>query len=61
MATPYEKFKSLPDAAKYLKDGATFEALDRIAMQMTDNEAAKRLQKARTKLYARIYDQKEVI
>lgn len=38
--TPYEKFKSLPEAAQYLKEGLTFEKLDDIAKAMTDNEAA---------------------
>jgi transposase InsO family protein len=49
--TPYEKFKSLPDAAGYLKSGLTFVELDRVAMQMTDNEAAKQMQEARSRLF----------
>jgi transposase InsO family protein len=49
--TPYEKFKSLPDAAGYLKPGLTFAELDRVAMQMTDNAAAKRMQEARSRLF----------
>ena len=36
--TPYDKFKSLPDSQKYLKKGITFEDLDRIAYDMSDNE-----------------------
>jgi hypothetical protein len=51
MMTPYEKFKSLPDAKQYLKAGVTFEELDVIAGQETDLEAAKKVQKAREKLF----------
>jgi transposase InsO family protein len=40
MMTPYEKFKSLPEADHYLKAGLTFKRLDDIADSMTDNEAA---------------------
>ena len=42
--TPYEKFKSLPDAKQYLKPGMTFKLLDDKAHEMTDNEAADHLQ-----------------
>jgi len=49
--TPYEKFKSLPDAISYLKPGLTFLELDQVAMQMTDNEAAKQMQEARSRLF----------
>lgn len=35
--TPYERFKSLRYADKYLKDGITFEKLDVIASQYSDN------------------------
>ena len=37
MMTPYEKFKSLPNAEQYLKNGITFEKLDDLAKSMTDN------------------------
>jgi len=40
MDTPYEKFKSLPDADQYLKLGVTFEQLDAQAAKMSDNDAA---------------------
>ena len=32
VATPYERFKSLPDAARWLRPGVTFERLDETAM-----------------------------
>ena len=51
MMTPYEKLKSLPGAERYLKKGITFEQLNRVAMQMTDHAAARKLQKAREKLF----------
>jgi len=30
LMTPYEKLKSLPKSEKYLKDGVTFEIMDKI-------------------------------
>jgi transposase InsO family protein len=52
--TPYEKLKSLPQAEKYLHAGVTFEALDAIAYQMSDNEFAERKGKARLDLFRQI-------
>ena len=49
--TPYEKFKSLSDAAQNLKASVTIETLDAIAAQCSDNEAARRLRTARKKLF----------
>ena len=49
--TPYEKLKSLPDAASYLKLGMTFEKLDIIAYEWSDNEWAEKMQKAKQKLF----------
>lgn len=54
MMTPYEKLKSLPEAGKYLKPGTTFEQLDAIAYAISDNEAARRLNQARTELFETI-------
>ena len=56
MMTPYDKLKSLPDAAGYLKPGITFKQLDELALQISDNEAAERLQKAKTKLFQTIFE-----
>lgn len=53
-ATPYERLKSLPEAKDYLKDGVTFEALDRKAKAQTDNEAAKLMQEAKDKLFRKV-------
>lgn len=48
---PYERFKSLPDATQYLKDGMTFPILDKIAYAFSDNEWAEKMQKAKKKLF----------
>jgi hypothetical protein len=48
MMTPYEKFKSLPQAAKYLKHGMSFQQLDVFANSISDNDAAKHLNEARS-------------
>ena len=56
MMTPYEKFKSLPQAAQYLKPGMSFSNLDDQASAMSNNEAARRLNNARTLLFKTIYN-----
>lgn len=60
MMTPYEKLKSLPDAKKYLKDGVSFETIDAIAYEITDNQSAERLQKSRRQLFETI-NERELI
>ena len=46
MMTPYDKLKSLPNAKDYLKPGVSFEEmLDKLARQISDNQAADQLQK----------------
>jgi len=57
MMTPYEKLKSLPLADQYLKPGMTFEILEAMAYEMSDNEAADCLQTARQQLFTTIYEQ----
>ena len=52
--TPYEKLKSLPEAQSYLKAGVTLQQLDDIANQMSDNEFAERMVKARSNLFQHI-------
>ena len=52
--TPYEKLKSLPDAQSYLQAGVTLEKLDDIAHEMSDNEFAERMVKARSNLFQHI-------
>jgi len=57
MMTPYEKLKSLPNAPTYLKADITFAQLDAVAMQMSDNEAARQLNRARQQLFKHINEQ----
>ena len=52
--TPYERLKSLPQAESYLRPGVTFEKLDAIANQMSDNQFAERMVKARSNLFEQI-------
>jgi hypothetical protein len=47
MMTPYEKLKSLPNAASYLKPGTTFKQLEDIAYAISDNEASRQMNEAR--------------
>ena len=48
--TPYEKLKSLPQAETYRRPGINLEILDAIANQMSDNQCAERMVKARSNL-----------
>jgi hypothetical protein len=52
--TPYEKLKSLPEAESHLLPGVTLERLGDIAHQMSDNEFAERMVKARSDLFQQI-------
>lgn len=57
MMTPYDKLKSLPEVKTTLKEGITFKELDAFALQMSDNEAARKLSRAREKLFKQIDEQ----
>ena len=48
--TPYEKLKSLSQVETYLRPGITLKTLDAIANQMSDNQFAERMVKARSTL-----------
>ena len=54
VATPYERLRSLPDAAAQLRPAVTFEQLDAMAMAETDLKAAKAVSAARDALFRRI-------
>ena len=60
MMTPYDKFKSLPNAEQYLKPELRFKQLDAIAYEISDNDAAKRLQEAKRQLFKTIFEQNQV-
>ena len=49
--TPYEKFKLLPNAEKYLKPDFDFKDLNKIAYEKSDNEFAEEMKKAKSKLF----------
>jgi len=48
--TPWEKLKSLPDAAQYLKPELTLAVVDRRAKQMSDTECARKMGAAKARL-----------
>jgi len=52
--TPYERLKSLPQAESCLRPGVTFGKLVTIANQMSDNQFAERIVKARSNLFQQI-------
>lgn len=54
MMTPYEKFRSLPHAEAFLKPGIDLAQLDHLAQALSDNDAARRLNAARNKLFTSI-------
>ena len=51
VATPYEKLKSLPEAARWLKRGVTFATLDTVACAHSDLDAALAVNAARDALF----------
>jgi len=57
MMTPYEKFKSLPNSAQYLKPNITFKQMDDMVKKISDNESADQLNKARSALFNAINKQ----
>jgi len=57
MKTPYEKLRSLPEAESYLRDGISFEQLDRLATKHSDFEAWEQMQQARGQLFDTIFGQ----
>jgi hypothetical protein len=52
--TPYGKLKSLIQAENYLRPSVTFEKLETIANQMSDNQSAERMVNARSNLFGQI-------
>ena len=51
VATPYEKLKSLPEAARWLKPGVSFESLDAVVYAHSDLDAARAVNAARDELF----------
>lgn len=52
--TPWDRLKSVPAFEKNLKSDVTSESLERQANAMSDNEAAKQMQKAKKRLFQSI-------
>ena len=60
MMTPYDKLRSLPNAEHYLKPGITFNDLEKLAKDKTDNQAAKEMQEAKRRLFKTIFEQEKL-
>lgn len=54
-ATPWETLRQLPEAAGFLKQGQTIESLNHQAKAKSDTAAARAMQEAKKKLFAKIY------
>lgn len=54
-ATPWEVFLQLPEAATYLRPGRTMAELEAGALRLSDTEAARRMQRAKHKLFRSFY------
>ncbi len=52
--TPYEKFKSLTNSKQYLKEKFSFNELDKIAYEISDNEFATKMNKTKSKIFKKI-------
>ncbi len=50
VATPFQKFTSLPDAERFLKPDVTLESLEELGMEATDLDAARAVRRARARL-----------
>jgi hypothetical protein len=59
--TPFDKLKSLPPLTFNLRPGITLESLEHQALQMTDNQAAKALADARSKLFQSIHRRSKAV
>jgi hypothetical protein len=49
--TPFEKLKSLPQVENYLRPGVTLQKMKTYAQQLSDNQFAERMVKARSNLF----------
>lgn len=59
--TPYEALKSHLNAKEFLKNGNSFEKLDIIAYEKSDNEAAEEMMKAKKELFQKIRYRSKII
>lgn len=49
--TPYERFRAIPEATRFLRPGVTLSALDEEAGQQTDTQAAEAMQREKDRLF----------
>ena len=56
--TPYEALRRHLNASEFLKEGVSFEILDKTAYQKSDNEHAALMQKAKQELFKNLTDHK---
>ena len=59
--TPYAKFKSLKNAEQYLKEGITFEELDKQAYAMSHTDYAIQMNQAKQKMLKQIFQSNKLI
>ena len=59
VATPYERFKRLPDAETFLRSGLSLEVLDREALSASGLDAAKELRRQLDALLRAVHDADE--
>lgn len=57
--TPFEKLKSLPYVENYLRPGVSLSILENYARQLSDNEFAERMVKARSNLFTQAHNRQQ--
>lgn len=59
--TPYDAFRGIPGASRFLKPGQSFQKLDTIAYAMSDNEFAELMREEERKLFEKVreYDRRD--
>jgi transposase InsO family protein len=57
--TPYEKLKTISNVANFLRPGVSLSMLDTITRQLSDNEFAERMVKARSNLFKQTHDRQQ--
>lgn len=58
--TPFEKLKSIPDAASFLKSSITLDRLEKEVVKQSDNAAAEQLNQARKRLFLSIQSRSKI-
>ncbi len=58
--TPYERLKFVDPKGECLREGISFNSLEKIASHQTDNEAAEDMQAAKARLFRTIINQRDI-